>query len=186
MSPEPSSAQQISDQGPDQRDGSLPPPEQQSGDGVLEPNGAREPAAKSKKTWIIAAVVVAVFVIGGGIVAVTSGNSSEKTPTGNAKGKSSDSTPVADAAESCGLERAVGDNGSSISIDTQGADDTSGDDIADLTCFLAALEVPDRVLSRMEQTRALDGTLDAAWDDYEAFWNYHPDSGLSLTVYEAE
>lgn len=35
----------------------------------------------------------------------------------------------------------------------------------------------------MDQTRALDGTLNASWADYEAFWNYHPDSGMNLTVY---
>ncbi len=84
------------------------------------------------------------------------------------------------------MEDKVGDDGSSISFDTEGADDLSGDDYSDVVCVLGELEVPDRVVNQMDQTRALDGTLEASWGDFEAFWNYHPDSGMSLTVYESE
>lgn len=84
------------------------------------------------------------------------------------------------------MEGNVGDNGSSITFDTEGNDESAGDDSTDVACMLAALETPDRVVSRIDQTRALDGTVDKSWGDYEAFWNYHPDNGTNLTVYEAE
>lgn len=97
-----------------------------------------------------------------------------------------DETEIEAAARRCGLSLSVGDNGTSISLDTQGEDEYSGDDWEDVICLLDDLEVPDRVVSRMDQTRALDGTLDASWGDYEAFWNYHPDHGMNLTIYDSE
>lgn len=84
------------------------------------------------------------------------------------------------------MTRNVGDDGGSISFDTQGDDDASGDDLVDVLCVLTALETPDRVISQMSQTRALDGTLETSWGDYEAFWNYHPDNGMNLTVFERD
>lgn len=39
-------------------------------------------------------------------------------------------------------------------------------------------------MSRLESTRALDGELDATSTDgkWHAFWRYHPDNGLDLTI----
>ena len=100
---------------------------------------------------------------------------------------SSDAThPIEEAATSCDAEGNVGDDGSSISFDTAGTDDLSGDSYEDMVCVLQALEVPDHVISKLTSTRALDGTLDASWDGFEASWNYHPDSGMNLTIYEAD
>ena len=92
-------------------------------------------------------------------------------------------TPISDAAAECGVEDVVRDEGDSITLDTKGADDFSGHDIADVACVLTELDTPDYVVSRIDSTRALDGTVDASWDGYEAFWNYHPDSGMNLTIY---
>lgn len=101
--------------------------------------------------------------------------------------RSSDSmTPIEEAAEKCRTTKNIGDEGTSISFDTKGEKDFSGDDMTKVLCVLDALDAPDRVTARMGQTRALDGTLDAAWDSYEAFWNYHPNSGMSLTIHVAE
>jgi hypothetical protein len=83
----------------------------------------------------------------------------------------------------------VGDDGTSITFDTEGEEDYSGDTIEGVAAALIMLGTPDHVIARMDQTRALDGTQDATWEydgvDYAAFWNYHPDSGVNLTVYEA-
>lgn len=38
------------------------------------------------------------------------------------------------------------------------------------------------VMQRIGNTRALDGTLEAAADDYVATWTYHPDDGLSMVI----
>lgn len=38
------------------------------------------------------------------------------------------------------------------------------------------------VVGRMENTRALDGTLTADGDGVRASWTYHPDDGLNLVV----
>jgi hypothetical protein len=53
------------------------------------------------------------------------------------------------------------------------------------TCVLDEMEVPERVRSHLGSTRALDGTQEDAWDDYEARWTYHPDSGTNLTIWRA-
>lgn len=109
-----------------------------------------------------------------------SGPSADAAATGSG---ASSRTAIEEAATSCGVGGKVGDDGTSISFDTEGKDDFFGDSIDDVICVLEGLDIPDRVRSRIDQTRALDGTQDAAWDDYEAFWNYHPKSGLNITVY---
>ena len=54
------------------------------------------------------------------------------------------------------------------------------------TCVLDALEAPTHVEEHMSTTRALDGTQEDGWDDYQARWTYHPDSGMNLTVWTGE
>lgn len=54
------------------------------------------------------------------------------------------------------------------------------------TCVPDLLDAPDSVLERMEGTRALDGTLDAAWGDYTVTWTYHPDDGLRAVYSSSE
>lgn len=127
----------------------------------------------SARGWIITAILVAGIIGAGVLYFVLSGGSDSPSE-------------IEEAANTCDVSGNVGDDGSSISFDTEGEEDSTGDSYADVACVLLALDVPDRVTERMDQTRALDGTLDAAWGDYEAFWNYHPDSGMNLTVYEAE
>jgi hypothetical protein len=74
----------------------------------------------------------------------------------------------------------VGDEGRSVSID--GAGLPAGPDIFEVACVLVALDVPDSVLARVDNTRALDGTQTAEWDDYAASWTYHPDAGLNMVI----
>lgn len=102
------------------------------------------------------------------------------------------STHLASAAASCGLEDGIRDEGYTVTIDTEGEEEFSGDSYADVVCMVDRTDVPDRVIARIETTRALDGTQDAEWSGtygakkkpvrYAAFWNYHPDTGMNLTI----
>ena len=85
------------------------------------------------------------------------------------------------------LEANVGRDGDSISFDTQGEEDLFGDSYFDVVFALDLLEAPDFVTDRIERTRALDGTQEVDWTlangTLVAFWTYHPDDGLKLTLY---
>lgn len=50
------------------------------------------------------------------------------------------------------------------------------------SCLVDEIPVPDHVQSDIDRTRALDGTRDASWQEYEASWTYHPDSGLNIQI----
>ncbi len=185
LPPERSSMQPTPGQGaPGQAGGNLPPAFEPSANSASTPLKASE-APRSKLPWILAAIFIGAVAIVTGIVAVNQRTGDETTAdVGSAQSNSK--SAIQEAAEDCGVESNIGDNGSTITLDTEGDEDYSGDDLTEVACVLTALETPDRVISRIDQTRAIDGTLDASWGDYEAFWNYHPDSGMTLTLYEAE
>lgn len=52
---------------------------------------------------------------------------------------------------------------------------------SDFQCAAKALGMPASVDRRIGFTRALDGMQEARWGKINAFWNYHPDSGLNIT-----
>lgn len=72
-------------------------------------------------------------------------------------------------------------------IDHKGQDDLRGASYGELQCVFENLEVPKADISKMEGTRALDGTLESDWESsdgtysIEASWTYHPDDGLDIT-----
>lgn len=76
----------------------------------------------------------------------------------------------------------IGDNGRSVTLDQQGDDQRSGLTFTQLFCVLDGLDVPDSVISEMEQTRALDGRLTASPDGMSLSWTYHPDDGLDVVL----
>ena len=94
-------------------------------------------------------------------------------------------TVIETALETCDVSPggyfALGDDGTSLSMQTEGAE-SAGADLADVACVLAEVDVPDSVLTRIDSTRALDGRQEASWDDLDASWGYHPDSGLDLVL----
>lgn len=51
----------------------------------------------------------------------------------------------------------------------------------DYQCVANYLKMPRSVQSKIDNTRALDGTLEGKWGSISTFWNYHPDSGLNIT-----
>lgn len=94
------------------------------------------------------------------------------------------------AAESCNASNtdgiSLGDEGSSITIDTQGEDESSGASFDDAACILNALNVSDSVISQIDDTSAMDGRQTASWEGVDASWTYHPDNGMKLILTEAE
>ena len=87
------------------------------------------------------------------------------------------------AARLCGVSANLGDENTTIILDTKGNDDYTGDDLSSVVCLESALEMPTYIVSQIGNTRALDGMQKAEWGRYQATWNYHPDSGMSLIIH---
>jgi hypothetical protein len=94
------------------------------------------------------------------------------------------------AADECGGADIDGvsviDEGSSLTIDTEGEDDLSGASMEDTACILAALEVPESVIAQMDATTAMQGRQTAAWNNVEASWTYHPNTGVKIILTTAK
>lgn len=113
----------------------------------------------------------------------------------------SSTSPLESAVASCELEghphATIGDGGSSLTLRTVGKLDVrdqlkmlNGDPIDEqlgitfdqMGCIQDELTFPDHVRSRMNSTRALDGTQTESWDNLQATWSYHPDSGANIII----
>jgi hypothetical protein len=97
--------------------------------------------------------------------------------------------PLPEAVEKCkltseGTSAKLGDDGHSLSLDSEGKDDYSGLSMTQVDCVLEALNMPDSIYDQMSTTRALDGTQRDNWDAFSVSWNYHPDSGLHVNLRE--
>jgi hypothetical protein len=74
----------------------------------------------------------------------------------------------------------LGDDGATLTI--QSPTESAGDAAASLVamgCALGATGAPDSVASQVQQTSALQGRQEAAWEGIDLSWSYHPDSGVS-------
>lgn len=80
----------------------------------------------------------------------------------------------------------LGDDGRSLTIDTQGEDEVEGASIDDAACIFSFVGVPDSTVSKMDGTRALDGQQSDSWDDMEITWSYHPSSGIRFILTQDE
>lgn len=75
-----------------------------------------------------------------------------------------------------------------LSIDARGEDDSTGANYTDIACVIYAAEIPDGVVSRIDQTTSLQGLLEDSWPvldglaEVEANWSYHPSSGLNMSM----
>lgn len=95
-----------------------------------------------------------------------------------------------EALESCDISDMsnyieVADNGATLLMTTEGTE-SLGAPIEEVSCVLFALDVPSSIINRFDTTRALDGTQSGTWDEYEATWNYHPNSGSNITITVAD
>jgi hypothetical protein len=75
------------------------------------------------------------------------------------------------------------DNGKTLSIDGDGKED-QGAPVKEIACVLYAIPVPSYVISRMDQTRALDGVQREEFASFDISWSYHPDNGLDIVIHE--
>jgi hypothetical protein len=80
----------------------------------------------------------------------------------------------------------IGDGGDTLSIDRAGAEEMPGATMTQFSCILAELDVPDAVVDRMNNTRALDGYQEAEFDGIAVSWTYHPDDGVNMTFTMAD
>lgn len=96
------------------------------------------------------------------------------------------SAAIANAVDECKAKGkagiSLGDKGSSLTIDTKGEKDSTGADFSDAACILKGLHIPDSVVSQMDATTAMQGRQSAAWENIEASWSYHPNSGMNLIL----
>lgn len=92
---------------------------------------------------------------------------------------------LADAADDCaekGQPR-LGDDGHTLTVVSPGGGPRSGRVATKVsTCVLAAIDVPDSVVAKIEATTAMMGSQNDTWDAYELTWTYHPDQGLQIIV----
>ena len=85
-------------------------------------------------------------------------------------------------ASACLLTTNLSSDKRSIKVDTKGEEDSDGDTVSSAFCLLRAAVMPDYVFDSIRETRALDGRVEETFDDYRVSWNYHPDSGLNLSL----
>ncbi|PWD50683.1 hypothetical protein C8046_08470 [Serinibacter arcticus] len=99
---------------------------------------------------------------------------------------------LGDALDSCDVRDtdgfALGDGGTTLTIDNQGEDEYTGADFVDISCVFGELSMPSSVGGHVGQTTSVDGRQTASWDDLEFQWSYHPDRGMDgvITVAESE
>jgi hypothetical protein len=86
------------------------------------------------------------------------------------------------SAEGCLVEKLLSADGKSVSFDTKGEEDATGDLLASAYCMLRALLAPDYIFDSMAKTRALDGLMEESWGDFRVNWRYHPNTGVQLTI----
>jgi hypothetical protein len=139
---------------------------------TLRPESKPANAWKRLPVWARVAVPAAgVLVVAGVAVGIVAGMQPSKLEA---------------ALTSCGLETKasaqLGDEGHTLTLDMVGEDDFGKLAYDDVFCVLDAIEIPDSVTAQMGETRSLDGRQNAQWDDIEASWGYHPDSGLDLIL----
>lgn len=109
----------------------------------------------------------------------------------SARSSAARSALLTDAVEACDIAYTpgitLGDEGTSITFDMRGEDETSGADYVEIACLFAELDIPSAVTSHIDQTTSMDGRQTETWDNLTVSWSYHPDRGLDgvLTVGDA-
>lgn len=140
------------------------------------PTPAPEPVLKRKKHLIFGAGGLVVGLTAGLLLSAVGGAVGDALASSNAM---EDAVKTCSAADMDGVD--VMDKGTSLNLSTAGKE-SEGTSMVTVVCVLTELEAPDSLFARMDSTRAMDGTQDATWENYTASWNYHPDSGLNITV----
>lgn len=108
----------------------------------------------------------------------------------SALGSVTESQAMQKAVEDCDATEMEGvlvvDKGAGLTIDTKGEDDSSGASMVATACILKSLEIPESVIAQMDATTAMQGRQTAAWENVEASWTYHPDTGVKVIITNAK
>ncbi|MFC3493199.1 hypothetical protein [Glycomyces rhizosphaerae] len=80
----------------------------------------------------------------------------------------------------------VEDDGKTMIIERALAEEDPGIGWDELGCLFEELEMPDSVLSRVQSTNSFSGIVDDEWPGFTAFWTYHRDSGLHMTIEQVQ
>jgi hypothetical protein len=145
--------------------------------GAIPPAHLEAPApGKSRKNFYFGLGGLALGLVVGLLLGAIGG------AVGNAVASSS---AIPDAVESCSAADTTGvdvmDEGKSLNLQTSG-EESAGTDVVTVVCVLNELDAPDSIFTKLESTRALDGTQSTEWSGYTASWTYHPDNGLNIIV----
>lgn len=135
---------------------------------------------RERKVPLLVLGGIAALAVGGFALSSIDSDTVREAPTAS-------KSPLFEAVTGCGMTRgaaglALGDNDSSLILDGKGDDDLNGVTVERQACVLTALDIPDSTLNLMSTTRALDGRQQGSWNDYDASWSYHPDTGLNITI----
>jgi hypothetical protein len=76
----------------------------------------------------------------------------------------------------------LGDGGYTLIIDRAAAKKNPGIDIKALACIFDELDVPDSVVSQVQNTTILSGLQKADFRGFSASWAYSPDDGLNMSI----
>jgi hypothetical protein len=77
------------------------------------------------------------------------------------------------------------DNGATLKFSSAGKYSSflaSAASYVDVACSLLVMKAPSFVTAQIDSTRALDGLQKATWGRLSAFWTYHPDNGLNISI----
>jgi hypothetical protein len=77
------------------------------------------------------------------------------------------------------------DNGATLKFSSAGKYSSflaSAGSYVDVACSLLVMKAPSFVTAQIDSTRALDGLQKATWGRLSAFWTYHPDNGLNISI----
>ncbi|HEX5541642.1 MAG TPA: hypothetical protein VFX60_08760 [Micromonospora sp.] len=130
---------------------------------------------------IVAGAVAAFLLVGTGI-AIGEAIGSPSNSSGNDAAAPESPFPAAKKKCAPSSDHAhLGDEGKSLTLAGQG-EKSAGLPYTVITCVLEAVKIPDAVIAQMDSTRALDGRQTAEWNDIQASWTYHPNSGLKVIL----
>lgn len=88
-----------------------------------------------------------------------------------------------EVADKCGISTLgydVLDDGESIQFRRASTLETHKATGSQIKCFAGEIGAPSSFEFKLENTRALDGTLSEKWGNFQATWTYHPSQGLNI------
>jgi hypothetical protein len=100
--------------------------------------------------------------------------------------KSSSATAITVAVSDCNLESrdgvSVSDGNKRLLIDTKGSADESGASTQNAVCLVQALQVPEDVLVKLNETKPDGERHKEEWDKHEITWEFSGDKGIKMDI----